>query len=205
MSLVGGVSLHYYQPLLLTIAIIGSILAGAISLVQSDMKRLVAYLSIGHMALIQAILPTLAIKEILLISISHALGAGLLFYLIGCIYERYHARSMHVFQGMATTMPIISFTFLIAAITSNSLPGTIGYIGELAGIKVLWSISPISAMMVIIGVCIMAIATMVMISRTTLGIATIYRTFDANRLEISLIASTSTAIFLLHWLPSLVL
>jgi len=120
-------------PLMLSLAVIGIVYGALVSLVQKDVKKLVAYSSVSHLGFVM--LGLFAFNAIgasggLLQMINHGLSTGALFLLVGILYERRHTRLIADFGGIAKVMPAFSAIFMIVTLSSIGLPGTNGFIGE---------------------------------------------------------------------------
>ena len=128
-----------YNPLLYTISILTILYIGLITLKQIDIKVIIAYSSIIHMAItIMGILSNniIGIEGSILLSIGHGFTSPALFLLIGGIlYDRYHTRLIYYYQSLATYMPIFSIYLLIAGLFNMGLPLTLNFIGEFLSIN----------------------------------------------------------------------
>lgn len=123
------------RPILAALGIAGIIYGALIALAQSDLKRLVAYSSVSHMGFVvlaAAVATPLAISAAMLVMVSHGLVAGLLFLLVGLLYDRTHTREMARFGGFGRVLPGWATAFTFAALASLGLPGLSGFPGELA-------------------------------------------------------------------------
>jgi NADH-quinone oxidoreductase subunit M len=116
------------------VAVLGGILYGALcAWRQDDVKRLVAYSSVAHLGYVMLGLfsqTQSGIEGAILQMINHGLSTGLLFLLVGVVYDRRHTRMLDDFGGLAKPMPIYAALFVIASMASVGLPGTNGFIGE---------------------------------------------------------------------------
>jgi len=102
-------------------------------MVQSDVKKLVAYSSVSHMGFIVLGLFALnpqGVSGAVLQMVNHGVSTGALFILVGMIYERRHVRELDAFGGLARSMPVFAAFFLIATMSSIGLPGLNGFVGE---------------------------------------------------------------------------
>ncbi|HEY0141423.1 MAG TPA: NADH-quinone oxidoreductase subunit M [Thermoanaerobaculia bacterium] len=118
---------------IVVLSIIGIIYGALVSLVQKDMKKLVAYSSVSHLGFVMLgmfALNPMGIKGSVLQMINHGISTGALFLLVGIIYERRHTRLIADYGGLAKVMPIFATLFLIAALSSMGLPALNGFIGE---------------------------------------------------------------------------
>lgn len=119
--------------LLALIGIVGIVWGAATALVQSDLKRLVAYSSVAHMGFVVlavSIGSPAALGAALVTMVSHGFVAGLLFFLVGALYERAHTRELAAFSGLGVTLPRWSVAFVFAALASAGLPALSGFPGE---------------------------------------------------------------------------
>ncbi len=123
-----------WLPFLLILSIIGVIYGAMVSLVQKDMKKLVAYSSVSHLGFCMAGLFALTeagIKGSVMQMINHGISTGGLFLLVGIIYERMHTREIKLYGGLAKLMPVYATFFMIITLSSIGLPGLNGFIGEI--------------------------------------------------------------------------
>ncbi len=122
-----------FQSTLIVLGVI-SILYGAIlCLVQSDIKRLIAYSSISHLGFVVLGFGAFGLQSTtgaLFVMISHGLTTGGLFLLIGMLYERRHTREMDEFGGLASVMPAYGAILVFTGLASIGLPGLSGFVGE---------------------------------------------------------------------------
>src|SRR5579859_6015103 len=115
------------------LAIIGIVYGALVTLVQKDMKKLIAYSSVSHLGFVMLgmfALNPMGIKGSVLQMINHGISTGALFLLVGIIYERRHSRLIADYGGLAKQMPMYATLFLIAALSSMGLPALNGFIGE---------------------------------------------------------------------------
>jgi len=120
-------------PWVVALSIIGIIYGALVSLVQKDMKKLVAYSSVSHLGFVMLgmfALNPMGLKGSVLQMINHGISTGALFLLVGIIYERRHTRLISEYGGLAKQMPMYAALFLIAALSSMGLPALNGFIGE---------------------------------------------------------------------------
>jgi NADH-quinone oxidoreductase subunit M len=132
LPLFGGAA-HRAAPYIAVLAIISIIYGALVSLVQPNLKRLVAYSSVSHMGFV--VLGTFAFTNVALqgavfLMIAHGISTGALFLLVGMLYERRHTFEISEFGGIATPMPRYAAFFLFAALSSMGLPLLNGFVGE---------------------------------------------------------------------------
>jgi len=122
-----------YAPLLLSLALVSIIYGAAVTLRQRDLKRLIAYSSISHMGFVM--LGVFAFTQVSMTGatlqmFSHGIITGLLFALVGLVYDKSHVRDIPRLGGLARQMPIIAIVFTVAGLASLGLPGTSGFAAE---------------------------------------------------------------------------
>ncbi len=125
------------RPLLVALGLIGIVWGGATALVQSDLKKLVAYSSVAHMGFVLVgvgVGTTASLAAATMTMVSHGLVAGLLFYLVGALYERAHTRELAHFGGLGAITPAWSVGFVFASLASAGLPALSGFPGEFMAI-----------------------------------------------------------------------
>ncbi|HEV3261699.1 MAG TPA: NADH-quinone oxidoreductase subunit M, partial [Gemmataceae bacterium] len=126
-------SLMLGVPLIGTLAVIGVVYGSFCALGQHDIKKLVAYSSVGHMGFVMLgmfALNATGLSGSLLQMINHGLSTGALFLLVGMLYERYHTRLMQDYGGMGKRLPLLACAMVFICLTSIGLPGLNGFVGE---------------------------------------------------------------------------
>jgi NADH-quinone oxidoreductase subunit M len=120
-------------PYICVLAVIGIVYGALLSIVQKDMKKLVAYSSVSHLGFIVLgifALTQTAMQGSVIQMVNHGLSTGALFLIVGMIYDRRHTKEIAKFGGLMKVMPIFSIIFLIVVFSSIGLPGLNGFIGE---------------------------------------------------------------------------
>jgi NADH-quinone oxidoreductase subunit M len=124
-----------YAPWIGGLAAIGIVYASLACLAQKDLKRLIAFSSVGHMGFVMlgiATLTELGIQAAIFGMVAHGVITGMLFFCVGSIYDRYHTRQIaEIGGGMMTKMPKLGGVFAFVAIASLGLPGLAGFWGEI--------------------------------------------------------------------------
>jgi NADH-quinone oxidoreductase subunit M len=124
---------HEWSGLLVTLSLIAVIYIGLVAMVQTDMKKLVAYSSIAHMGFVTLgffYFSELGISGGLVQMISHGFVSGAMFLSIGVLYDRVHSREISSYGGVANTMPKFAAFAVFFGMANAGLPGTAGFIGE---------------------------------------------------------------------------
>lgn len=120
-------------PVVLWLSAIAVVYASLVALVQTDMKKLVAYSSVAHMGFVT--MGIFAANEqgvdgAIFQMISHGFISGALFLIVGVIYDRMHTREIDAYGGLANRMPAYGAVFLLFTMANVGLPGTSGFVGE---------------------------------------------------------------------------
>jgi NADH-quinone oxidoreductase subunit M len=122
-----------FTPLLMTLAVISIVYGACLALVQTDIKKIIAYSSISHLGYVMLGLLSLelvGIQGAIIQMVSHGLVAAGLFLLVGMIYDRCHTRELAAYGGLARLLPVYSVFFMIFTLASVGLPTTSGFTGE---------------------------------------------------------------------------
>ncbi|MEZ4459924.1 MAG: NADH-quinone oxidoreductase subunit M [bacterium] len=140
-------ALKTFAPYIAVLSVIGIVYGALLSLVQDDVKKLVAYSSVSHLGFcvlgLVAMTPQ-GIQGGLFIMLAHGIATGGLFLCVGILYERRHTKKIKEFGGVASKMPVFAAMFMIITFASVGLPGLNGFIGEFLAIigtsqsKFLW-------------------------------------------------------------------
>jgi len=127
-------ALHTFIPYLALLSVVGIIYGSLVAMMQSDVKKLVAYSSVAHLGVVMLGVFALNMQGMaggMIQMVNHGISTGALFLIVGFIYERRHTRLISEFGGLAHKMPIFATIFLIVTLSSIGVPGTNGFIGEL--------------------------------------------------------------------------
>jgi NADH-quinone oxidoreductase subunit M len=122
-----------FAPFISVLAVAGIIYGALVSMVQTDMKKLVAYSSVSHLGFVVLGIFALTIESMqgsVIQMINHGLSTGALFLLVGMIYDRTHTREISDYGGIAKLVPVYSTVLMIVSLSSIGLPGLNGFIGE---------------------------------------------------------------------------
>ena len=117
----------------MALSVISIVVGACLALVQTDIKKVIAYSSISHLGYVMlglVSLDLLGIQGAVIQMVSHGLTAAGLFFLVGMIYERCHTRDIAAYGGLAKIMPVYSVFFAIMTLAAVGLPTTSGFTGE---------------------------------------------------------------------------
>jgi NADH-quinone oxidoreductase subunit M len=124
---------QYLAGFVITLSLIAVVYIGLVALVQSDMKKLIAYSSISHMGFVTLgifIFNAHGIEGAIVQMISHGFVSGALFLCVGVLYDRLHSRQISDYGGVVNRMPVFAALFMLFAMANSGLPGTSGFVGE---------------------------------------------------------------------------
>ncbi|SKY70636.1 NADH dehydrogenase subunit M [Mycobacteroides abscessus subsp. abscessus] len=189
-----------YTPVVYMICVITIIYTSIITLRQTDLKVIVAYSSISHMAVcILGIMSNniIGISGSLILSIAHGFVSPALFIIVGGIlYDRYHNRLIYYYQGLLTYMPILAIYLIILSFCNIGTPLSVNFIGELLSLAGALNRVPVLGALALISVLLSASYMLKVTNRLTGGIKTPYIslthdcTYRESVLLISLIIPT---------------
>jgi NADH-quinone oxidoreductase subunit M len=120
-------------PLIMALAVVSIVYGACLALVQTDIKKIIAYSSISHLGYVMlglASLDLLGIQGAVIQMVSHGLTAAGLFLMVGMIYERCHTRELAAYGGLAKALPVYSVFFMVLTLAAIGLPTTSGFTGE---------------------------------------------------------------------------
>ena len=183
----------YFSPLVQTIAVITLIYASLATLRQTDFKALVAYSSIGHMAVVVLGLFSNTIQGIdgaLLLSIAHGVVSPALFILVGgVLYDRYHTRTIRYYRGMTAYMPLFSIMFFVFTIFNAAVPLSANWAGEFLCLAGAFQRNPVFAVLGSTGIVLSAAYSIWLYNRIAFGSWSKYLNYttDLTRREFMLL------------------
>ncbi len=124
---------HHLANFMIVLSLIAVVYIGLVALVQTDMKKLVAYSSIAHMGFVTLgffLFDQLTMQGGIIQMISHGFISGAMFLCIGVLYDRMHSRRISDYGGVVNTMPKFAALFMLFAMANSGLPATSGFVGE---------------------------------------------------------------------------
>jgi NADH-quinone oxidoreductase subunit M len=196
------------------LSIIAIVYGAIVSIVQPDLKRLVAYSSVSHMGFVTLgifMFSATALQGAILQMINHGLITGGLFLLVGVVYERTHDRSIAKMGGLAATMPIWATVFGFFIFASAGLPGLSGFVGEFLVFVGSFGVAPVIAFASIIVMVLAGTYLLWMFQRVAFGPLSDFlanlgsHLTDMSRTEMVTLLPLAFLIVVLGLFPSLVL
>ncbi|MCZ2328226.1 NADH-quinone oxidoreductase subunit M [Bartonella sp. F02] len=162
----------YFTPFVFTLSLVAIIYTSLVALVQSDMKKLIAYSSIAHMGYVTMGIFAAneqGIQGAIYQMLSHGIVSSALFLCVGVIYDRLHTREISAFGGLVNNMPKYAVVFLIFTMANIGLPGTSGFLGEFLTLIGVFQINKLVVVFATTGVILSAAYALYLYRRVVLG------------------------------------
>ena len=154
------------------LSMVAVVYTSLVALVQADMKKLIAYSSVAHMAIVTVGLFAFNVQGLegaMLIMLSHGLVSGALFLCVGVIYDRLHTREIERYGGLSINMPYYAVFFLLFTMASIGLPGTSGFVGEFLSLAGFYQTSSFVALICTTGIILGAAFMLYLYRRVAFG------------------------------------
>jgi NADH-quinone oxidoreductase subunit M len=194
---------HYFVPLFSILAVIGIVYGALVSMVQKDLKRLIAFSSVSHLGFVMLGLFSFNMPGVqggIIQMINHGLSTGALFLIVGVIYERRHTRMISEFGGLCTPMPVYAIIFMIVTLSSIGLPGLNGFVGEFLILLGAFQANKVYAIIAASGVIFAACYMLWMFQRVVFGQVTNEKNKDLKDLSWREIAIFAPLILFIVWI-----
>ncbi|MEO0466615.1 MAG: NADH-quinone oxidoreductase subunit M [Pseudomonadota bacterium] len=162
----------FFQPMMFVLSVIAIVYASLVAWRQTDMKKLVAYSSVAHMGFVTLGLfsfTEIGVQGAVFQMLSHGLISGALFLVVGVIYDRVHTRDISAFGGLVHKMPVYAGLFMLFTMANVGLPGTSGFVGEIATMIGAFQASTWAAAGAALGVIFSAVYMLTLYRRTVFG------------------------------------
>ncbi len=199
---------HYLAGFMITLSLIAIVYIGLVALVQTDMKKLIAYSSISHMGFVTLgffIFNAYGMEGGLVQMISHGFVSAALFLCVGVLYDRMHSRNIADYGGVVNTMPRFAALMMLFAMANCGLPATSGFVGEfmviVGAMKFNFWIAFIAGTTLVFG----AAYTLWMVKRVVFGEAgnrNVAELSDANTRELLVLGLLAIAVLWLGLYPA---
>ncbi len=161
-----------FAPVIGVLAVVGILYGALVSLVQPDLKKLVAYSSVSHLGFVMlgiAAFTTTSLVGAVYQMLNHGISTGALFFLVGMLYERRHTRLIADFGGLRAVMPWFFAVFLLISLSSIAMPGTNGFVGEFLILLGAWPFNRGLVVLASLGVVLAAGYVLWMVKRVFYG------------------------------------
>lgn len=163
------------SPYLASWAVVSVLYGAFTAIAQKDMKKMVAYSSIGHMGFIllaAAAATPLSILGAVFQMVSHGLVSGLLFLLVGVVYKKTGTRDIDTLRGLLTPergLPLIGSLMVVGVMASAGIPGMMGFISEFMVFRGSFEVFPVQTLLSMIGTGLTAVYFLLLVNRTFFG------------------------------------
>ncbi len=165
----------YLAPWLATWAVVSVLFGSSCAIAQTDMKKMVAYSSIGHMGYIllaaAAATPVSTLGAVMQM-ISHGLISPLLFLLVGVVYQKAGSRDLNVIKGLLNPergLPLIGSLMVLGVMASAGVPGMVGFISEFIVFRGSFAVFPVQTLLSMIGTGLTAVYFLILMNRAFFG------------------------------------
>jgi len=164
-----------WAPWIAVLAVISIVYGAAVAFAQTDLKKLVAYSSVSHMGFVMLgifSLTTAGLNGAVAVMFSHGIVTGMLFLIVGMVYDRTHTRQIADISGLSSAMPVMGGLLAFASFASLGLPGLSGFVGEFLSLIGSWQSAVIPHWITVIaavGVLLAAAYMLWMVLRVVLG------------------------------------
>ena len=158
--------------LVFILSMIAVIYTSLVALVQNDMKKLIAYSSVAHMAIVTAGLFAFnaqGLEGAMMVMLGHGLVSGALFLCVGVIYDRLHTREIARYGGLAINMPKYALFFMLFTMASVGLPGTSNFVGEFLALAGIYQVSTFVTLVCTTGIILGAAYMLYLYRRVVFG------------------------------------
>ena len=161
-----------FVPMMIGLSIIGIVYGALVALAQTDWKRLVAYSSVSHMAMVMLgmfALTPVGLTGSIVQQLNHGISTGALFLIVGIVYERRHTREISEYGGLSKVMPVYAAVFLVMTMSSIGLPALNGFIGEILILQGVYVVNKMWAAVAASGIVLGAAYMLWLYQRTMFG------------------------------------
>lgn len=197
----------FFQPLVYLLSLVGIVYSAFTTIRQVDLKKIIAYSSVGHMNYVTLGIASSTLSGIegsLFMMLGHGFVSSALFLCVGLLYERYHTRILLYYGGLIFGMPLFCFFFFFFTLANVSLPGTSNFVGELLILLGTFSSTPISGFLAAAAVILSAVYAFWLYNRVVFGsVSTFLLAFsDISRREFLLLLVFSLFVLFAGVVPS---
>lgn len=202
---------EYFANFVLTLSVIAIIYASLVALMQTDMKKMIAYSSVAHMGFVTMGIFSFTQQGIdgaVMQMLSHGLVSAALFMCVGVIYDRLKTKKIAEMGGIANVMPNFAFLAMIFVMASVGLPSTSGFVGEFLTIIGTFKVNKLAAILASVGVILGACYMLWLYKRTLFGEITnekVSSMSDVNKIEFTSLALMAFFVVLFGILPNLLI
>jgi len=190
-------------PIISVLALIGIIYGALVSMMQEDLKKLVAFSSVSHLGFVMLGMFAFNVQGVqgsIYQMLNHGVSTGALFLIVGMVYERRHTRLIADFGGLSRVMPVFATFFMIVVLSSIALPGTNGFVGEFLILLGTFKANPVYGILGATGVILAAAYMLWMFQRVMFGAITHEENRGLKDLNLREIVTLIPIIILIIWM-----
>jgi NADH-ubiquinone oxidoreductase chain 4 len=201
----------YFSPLVQTIAVVTLIYSSLATVRQVDFKALVAYSSIGHMAVVVLGLfsnTIIGIEGAIALSIAHGVISPAMFILVGgVLYDRFHTRVIRYYRGVTVYMPVFSALFFVTTAFNMAVPLSLNWIGEFMSLAGVFQKSPLVGLLGASSIILSAVYSIYLYNRISFGAYSRYLSYttDITRREFMLLFPLLLVAVIFGIMPNIIL
>jgi proton-translocating NADH-quinone oxidoreductase chain M len=178
----------YFTPLVYTLSVLGIIYASLTTIRQTDLKRIIAYSSVSHMAVVTLSIFTLTaigIEGSIFLQVAHGIVSSALFIIVTILYDRHHTRIVKYYRGVTLTMPLFSALFFYFTLANIAVPLSCNFVGEFLSLLATFEHNPLIAILASSGIILSACYSLFLYNRVAFGTMSPYITNAPNNRDVS--------------------
>jgi proton-translocating NADH-quinone oxidoreductase chain M len=201
-------ALYFLNPYISCLSILGIIYTSLTTLRQNDLKKIIAYSSIGHMNMVVLgifSLNILGLSGAIFLMISHGFISSCLFFLIGSLYDRYKTRNIKEYSGLVFVMPTFVIFLFLFILGNMSFPGTSAFIAEFLIMNGIFQSNFINICGVMIGVFLTTVYSIWFFNRLAFGNLKVVYGTDLSKIELYIVTSFLFYMILFGFYPNILL
>jgi NADH-quinone oxidoreductase subunit M len=201
----------YFQPLVYALSVVAIIYTSLVALMQTDIKKLIAYSSVAHMGFVTMGLFSMTAQGIqgaMFQMVSHGLVSGALFLCVGVVYDRMHTREIAAYGGLVNRMPLYAVAMLVFTMANVGLPGTSGFVGEFLTMMGAFKSNPWVGFFATFGIILSAAYALWLYARVVYGRLekpALAGITDLNRRELAMLAPLVVLVIYYGFVPGPIL
>ncbi len=199
---------QFFTPFVFTLSAVAIVYTSLVALMQTDMKKLVAYSSVAHMGFVTIGIFTFTAQGVeggLFQMLSHGLISGALFLCVGVVYDRMHSRAIADYGGLVHRMPVYAVAFMVFILANVGLPGTMGFVGEFLVLVGVFQVNTWVAVIATTGIILSAAYALWLYRRVIFGVLekeSLQHILDLKRREVLILAPLIAAVIFFGIYPS---
>lgn len=202
-------SCAFFSPFIHLVSVLGVVYASLTTLQQIDLKKIIAYSSVGHMGLVTIGIFSFNFESLfgsVMLMLSHGIVSSALFILVGLLYEKHNTRILKYYNGLIHSMPLFSCFFIIFTLGNIGLPGTSSFVGEFLVLLGCFKINSWTTILAATGMVLGAGYSLWLCNRLLFGNSKQYsiaQFYDLNRREFYLVFPFGLLTFIVGLYPNL--